>query len=293
MGGGVDGRGDARRRRHRLQRGDAYRRGADAVRAVDEAGPAERRELLRGVGRPADAGVGRLGREGRRLLAEAAHAAGRSDAEALHDFRVALRRLRALLGAADVGRLERRALRGLLRATNAARDAQMELAWLARAARAPLLRRARLDLRPDPPRGVFPRFRALHRDILESLGEGGRVRKAAARSAFAKLAGRLRRLRKRESSRALHRARVAAKSLRYRLELVGPVEGLPSVGLLRSLQKALGEVHDRDVLLVDLGRWRAPGALVARARAERALSLRRARLLCSRDALRKRARRAA
>lgn len=237
--------------------------------------------------------MGRLGREGRRLLAEAAHAAGRSDAEALHDFRVALRRLRALLGAADVGRLERRALRGLLRATNAARDAQMELAWLARAARAPLLRRARLDLRPDPPRGVFPRFRALHRDILESLGEGGRVRKAAARSAFAKLAGRLRRLRKRESSRALHRARVAAKSLRYRLELVGPVEGLPSVGLLRSLQKALGEVHDRDVLLVDLGRWRAPGALVARARAERALSLRRARLLCSRDALRKRARRAA
>ena len=56
------------------------------------------------------------------------------DPDALHDFRVALRRLRAWLRGFEpvlaVRRRTRREVRQLARATNAARDAQAALAWL-------------------------------------------------------------------------------------------------------------------------------------------------------------------
>src|SRR5262245_7471945 len=57
--------------------------------------------------------------------------------EALHDFRVSLRRLRTLLKAYrgllrdSVSRKQARALRDLARSTGAARDAEVQLEWLA------------------------------------------------------------------------------------------------------------------------------------------------------------------
>jgi len=59
------------------------------------------------------------------------------DPEALHDFRVALRRLRVVLKAfgpeldESVPKSVRRRLRDMARATNPARDAEVQLAWLA------------------------------------------------------------------------------------------------------------------------------------------------------------------
>ena len=59
------------------------------------------------------------------------------DTEALHDFRVALRRLRVVLKAFDaelegsVPTSVRRRLRAMAQATNPARDAEVQLAWLA------------------------------------------------------------------------------------------------------------------------------------------------------------------
>ena len=73
-----------------------------------------------------------------RLLDAAAAARDRmaagSDAEALHDFRVAVRRLRSLLRAhkatLEVPRRARRRLRELADATGRVRDLEVQLAWL-------------------------------------------------------------------------------------------------------------------------------------------------------------------
>src|SRR6267143_515138 len=67
--------------------------------------------------------------------AAAALIAGGSDREALHAFRVAIRRLRVTVRAypglhEGVSRKQRRRLRKLVRATNPARDAEVQLAWL-------------------------------------------------------------------------------------------------------------------------------------------------------------------
>src|SRR5512137_2714843 len=77
------------------------------------------------------------------LLADAtdaaARAGGAADADALHDFRVAVRRLRSTLRAwrpalgSSLRRKDLRKLRRVARATNAARDAEVTLEWLAEA----------------------------------------------------------------------------------------------------------------------------------------------------------------
>ncbi|MBR9989605.1 MAG: CHAD domain-containing protein, partial [Gemmatimonadetes bacterium] len=59
-----------------------------------------------------------------------------NDQEALHDFRVAVRRLRSWIRAfkpwleESVAKRQRRLLRGLARSTNAARDVEVHAAWL-------------------------------------------------------------------------------------------------------------------------------------------------------------------
>ena len=92
-------------------------------------------ELL--LGRPPEAAIRMLALP---FLDEAAAAASLlesdTDAGALHDFRVALRRLRTLLKAYrgllvdSVSKKQARALRDLARSTGAARDAEVQLEWL-------------------------------------------------------------------------------------------------------------------------------------------------------------------
>lgn len=248
--------------------------------------------------------------EGARLVAlarlEATRAAAARlgdprDAEALHDFRVALRRLRGALRAGR-GPLDpivpsgsRRALRSLQRATGAGRDAEVILAWLAdqRASLARdhepglewltdrleaglerALQETRTRVAADFARAAKTLQRALETLSLEmhlhrhrpGVRFGAFVAERARREArrVAKLLGGLRSA---EDTEPAHRARIAVKHLRYLLE---PVRGRArkARGLVercKELQDHLGEMQDAHVLRAELGRA-APEAAAEHAR---------------------------
>lgn len=210
------------------------------------------------------------------------------DGTALHDFRVAVRRLRSTLRAwrgelrGSIGRRHRRALRTLQVATAAGRDAEVALEWLAS---------IQDDLDPSH-RGdvdwLRARLESRHRDALRAAGEGVRD---AFKQARGEIEPRLRRwtrtideaddaphvtfsvaladrtrlhaeeLRRllegagasREQA-ALHASRIAAKRLRYLLEPVrsGRPPVVEVVRRLKRLQDILGDVNDSHVLLDEL-----------------------------------------
>lgn len=219
------------------------------------------------------------------------------DAEALHDFRVALRRLRTLLrafrpelGDAVPKRLQRR-LRDLTRATTAARDAEVQLTWV-RAQRGEVGRRPGLswfvtrlaDRRDrayaDVREHVVPAFRQLERRVRRGLnhaaapaGPAGPLFAAAAargiRDQATALEQELAAARAPRDVDAIHRARIAAKRLRYLLESLAGDGALAAalVDRLKALQDLLGELHDLQVLSEELG------DAVADAAAERARRL--------------------
>lgn len=219
-----------------------------------------------------------------------------SDTEALHDFRVALRRLRSTerahraLLADSVRKKARKRLRAIARATGASRDLEVLLQWLdgqrgslnsrhrAGAAwlRARWLRaRRKADARLARDAGpAFDRLRASLARTLPVYWRRMRVDAPPERARFAPvLAARLR-----EASAALetalglvtgpeavheaHEARIAAKRVRYLLE---PVKahvdgGGPALKRLRELQDMLGELHDLDVLQAVLATARTEAA---------------------------------
>jgi CHAD domain-containing protein len=207
-----------------------------------------------------------------------------SDAEALHDFRVALRRLRSTLRAYpaqlrdSVSRKLRRRVRDLTRATNRGRDAEVQLAWLrpfagdlAPAERVGVrwlvewIERAR-ETSVEETRGAVRRsFEKLDRQLSRRLGVYRRpvapVRTApeprfglVAREALVTHAQRLDKLlgaiQAPDDLAAIHRTRIAAKRLRYLLEpfsqALGGAVDLPRS--LKSLQNLLGDLHDTQVL---------------------------------------------
>jgi CHAD domain-containing protein/CYTH domain-containing protein len=209
-----------------------------------------------------------------------------ADAEALHDLRVAVRRLRSLLRAYRdalgdaVEREDRRRLKVLADATGAARDAEVHLAWLEpRLAEAPEEERAGLAFLADRQRARreaaeadFPaalrRFsrerRRLRRRVatyeaavsLDEVEEGPPLRVAAAaliRDAVDELAAALALVKTIEDQDEAHRARIAAKRLRYLLEplALAAKGGKELVERVKALQDVLGEMHDAHVLLQD------------------------------------------
>lgn len=207
----------------------------------------------------------------------------KGDETALHDFRVAVRRLRSTLqmyrpvaGRGMTQRKLRRGLKRLARATAPARDAEVGLAWLRRvrkdsraAERAACGRliadwKARRDASyKDARRAVRDHFdalearmsRALSTRTVEtdapslalSIGRLVGVQSAA-------LATELERITSALDTRAIHAARIEGKRLRYLLEPFAPE--LPSaVALVKSLkrfQDEFGELCDRQVLSEDL-----------------------------------------
>ena len=256
--------------------------------------------------RPAPAAVALVGLT---LLDAARAAVGRlsdpDDVEALHDFRVALRRLRTLLRsfrdeAGDVvtKKLQRR-VRDVARSTNPARDAEVQLAWiLAHKAELGGGRRpglpwlvARLEaqrdrayagIREDGP----PEFRQLDRRIRRALTRAladatpGRPAFAAAtgglvRAHVTELEQELEAARSTRDEAAIHRARIAVKRLRYLLEPLqeGGAREAAIIDRLKQLQDLLGELHDLHVFAAELGDATADAA-AERARRQHDAALR-------------------
>jgi CHAD domain-containing protein len=220
-----------------------------------------------------------------RYLDKAAGGAARlsdaADAEALHDFRVALRRLRATEAAyrtelANVftGKLRKR-LRRLARATGPARDTEVQLAWVD--AQAPAMRahqrpgwhfvRRRLlarlaeeyaGVRSDAVR-EFAAFEVRLRDGLDSapaepsVAAESRVFAQAAADALrpllAEMSARVTSLDPEADDEAVHELRLIAKRARYLLDPFAtamPAAG-HLAGELADWQDRLGRVHDLQV----------------------------------------------
>jgi CHAD domain-containing protein/CYTH domain-containing protein len=227
--------------------------------------------------------------------ATAAHArlASQSDDEALHDFRVALRRLRSWERAFrpylrdDLGKKLRRRLRDLAHDTGASRDLEVHLAWLTEQRRS-LGRRQRPGLdwlvteiesrKADADsvleKDIDGRFMKLESRLaraLESYRERLRLRKDGSavplptfaealaprvRKAASDLETHLGHVRTERDVREGHEARIAAKRLRYLLEPVMKiVPGAEDlVDRLKDLQDVLGDLHDAQVFGVEVSK---------------------------------------
>jgi CHAD domain-containing protein len=222
------------------------------------------------------------------------------DGEALHDLRVALRRLRSTLrayrpwlGGTAAKKLRRRA-RDLGRSTSAARDADVQLAWL-RAQGAALAPRehaglrwleervaARRDATYDRlarrlPRALAKLEQRLRRRLAVyrvkvRVGDDaavplfGAVTAGALRTLAGELLDALEGVADAADAAGQHAARIATKRVRYLLEpLTTRVPGGRAlVRQLQQLQDVLGELHDAHVLAGELA------AAVAEAAAARA-----------------------
>lgn len=228
--------------------------------------------------------------EVRQAKARVAQSAGKAadDPEAIHDFRVALRRLRTVLRPARrvFGKRRMREIAGEIRrfaqATGALRDeevlretlsalelpprAAQDLAgWMAGRARQERARRrgvvAMLAM-PDGPRGP-----SLDTALAHLERRIGRLRRADVRTgalaeetiarAFAEVSA-LAESNVRDVA-LMHALRIRWKRLRYPAELFAPALGEAGETIAKSsarMQKRLGELHDIDQALVRVGRAR-------------------------------------
>lgn len=236
-------------------------------------------------GLPARDGVSELARhyldEARRVAPDLAPHA---DPDALHDFRVALRRLRGLFRAyrAPLGpripkRLRRR-LAEVADSTGAGRNADVMIAWIATQMK-DLTRSERMGARwlverfkkrrdADPTTRRLPaRFDRLDRRIRKRLAAEAQPSEGPATPSFGGTTARLvteaavsltealRLIRSPDDTAAAHDARLAGKRLRYLLEPVaGAAAGAPAlIERLRGLQELLGEFNECQVMLDEIG----------------------------------------
>lgn len=198
----------------------------------------------------------------------------RKNADSVHDFRVALRRVRSILRAfrtaLPLPKGLRRRLRRLARATDESRNLETWQAWIAEANQLTARQRegvswlqARLRNRRRSAdartRRQITKWFGRARDGLRQISAGGgpkagpqkaaaSVRRAVRTGALvlSRQLGQVSSMRDREP---IHAARIAAKRLRYLLEEFA--EELPEAGgiliKLEKLQGILGEVHDAHV----------------------------------------------
>lgn len=208
------------------------------------------------------------------------------DAEALHDFRVSVRRFRTYLEAYRshlpkvLGKRSRKELGALISATNQGRDDEVQSRWLHRQLRRKNLPKltqqgytlVMADLKADPFDAnseelarVKQEFADIEQRLREYLNQpvrtirltddGKSLSFAAAtggivRSMTAKLSDRLAVIESLDQEKRLHRTRLAAKRLRYVLEPVRllVIGGRTAVTRLKGLQDLLGDLHDLQVL---------------------------------------------
>lgn len=220
------------------------------------------------------------------------------DPDALHDFRVALRRTRSALRAyrpvlgACARKKDHRRLRDISRATNAGRDAEVQLDWL-------------VAHRTDVPRGERDGLNALLRELRRARRVGYAEGRGTVRARFRHASQRLRRhlddpdgggeplraafgtllgeharglaallaaVHAIEDRDPIHQARIASKRLRYLLEpmLHEVPEARGAIRALRDLQDLLGEQRDVDLVLAMLVERQASASDAGLARLARA-----------------------
>lgn len=246
---------------------------------------ARMRLVTQTLSRPAGEGA-RLLVQG--LLTEADQAVERletgHDGDSLHDFRVALRRLRSALKAfrpwldGRVKRRHERRLKRLANATNQARDAEVQRAWLESQRSALSLERhlagyewmvERIGTlaRRGPQRDrVVRRYRRLSGTLGARLARSGDAHSTPTLGAVLGVLLRRQVLALREALDAaevpgddgyLHQARIEGKRLRYLLEPLKGFAGADAsepVRRLKVLQDVLGELHDSSLLAEELRR---------------------------------------
>lgn len=236
-----------------------------------------------------------------------------TDPTALHDFRVATRRLRSCLQAyrpeiaGSVSRRLRHRLARLAQVTRRSRDAEVYLAW-EREQEPSLTQRQRVGLRWHLRRLEARRRRAdrhlaelverrfawlerrcrrgldayrlrIERDPSHRRHEAAAVLGSRIRKLGGDLECRLAEVRTMADEEPAHRARIAAKRLRYLVEPIrSEVDGVePLIAKLRSLQDGLGELHDSQTHRLALARELAAAGreharrLEAAVRADRSL----------------------
>ena len=202
--------------------------------------------------------------------------------EALHDFRVALRRCRGVLRAyrpwlgRAAGKRVRAELRRLMRQTNQGRDAEVQVVWLEsvrpalrRSERVGLnhllerLRRRRHAGHAAAAAAVRSRFERLDEELRARLERvapapqtfgcafGERLQEYAADTA-----ARLAAIATAAGDDELHDARLAVKRLRYLVEpaVVDLTDGAEEEAALKRLQEVLGELNDARVLAAAVDR---------------------------------------
>jgi CHAD domain-containing protein len=238
---------------------------------------------------PADRGVRLIALS---LLADARRASDKLESatgdkkrdDALHDFRVAVRRLRSWLRAFKswngdaVSRKHRRRLREIADATATARDATVHLEWLHDEHRGMGVRqriggrwlRDRLtNCRTDGMEAALAAatdFSAMSAKLERRLGKFcrdieqeeppslGAVMAARVLEASDELRGRLAAIAHDTDVDEAHRARIAAKRLRYVVEPLAAltIDGQAIVESLKSLQDTLGDLHDVHVFSAEV-----------------------------------------
>jgi len=177
------------------------------------------------------------------------------DPDAVHQMRVAARRLRAALRVLQLRGLDP-SVKHLQDVLGEVRDLQLQVEWLrGRDAVLGREREARLRMAEQKLSGQLRRWhsRALPA-LLAAAGDPSTpsVRKLSRmlRKRLDRLEERLEEARSRLTPKALHRARISVKQLRYILDVVGDVVPKKASALdadLKTLQASLGELHDVDV----------------------------------------------
>jgi CHAD domain-containing protein len=204
------------------------------------------------------------------------------DLHALHDLRVALRRMRSWLRAfkpelrGGAGGKDRRRLRELVGATSRGRDADVQIKWLQKVAKRGDLDRKHgaerlIDLIKRDRRTAgtpfsdswlqaFEKERARLETTLSTVSEPVRAPDPPPATLAATIAARLpshvdalRRalavVHSADDEREAHEARIAAKRLRYLLEPADDIRGCKSLlAQLKKLQSELGKLHDAHLL---------------------------------------------
>ena len=208
------------------------------------------------------------------------------DTEALHDFRVALRRLRThlethkeYLGRSRANKM-RKSLSELVSSTNTSRDLEVQREWIEqqmRDERVSQIQReglkliltqfygngqngtSRSELEPIKSRFAMigDKFAQPSGSIPESSGPSSgvvAVTRAALRKHAAKLRHQLGQIESVDSVRATHRARLALKRLRYILEPLAKIipDARELVGEFKTMQETLGSLRDLQILRMQI-----------------------------------------